>query len=69
MLIYGADPNTIKKYEEALLEASRKVGLEVNAGNAEYMVVFCHQNAGQNYTLLTANKFFEMRPISSIWEQ
>jgi hypothetical protein len=40
------------------LEAGREVGLEVNTGKTKYMVMSHHQNTGQNYNLLIANKFF-----------
>jgi len=49
--------NTIKKNTEALIEASREIGLEVNP---KCMVVSQHQNAGRSYTLLIANKSFEI---------
>jgi len=42
-----------------LLEASRKVGLEVNAERTKYIVVSYHQTVGQNHSLLIANKSFE----------
>jgi hypothetical protein len=50
--------NNIKN-TEALLDASRAVGLEVNPEKTKYMVVSCHQNVEQNRNLLTANKSFE----------
>jgi hypothetical protein len=47
------------KNTEALLEANREVGLEVNKGKIKHMISSHHQSAGQNHNLLTANKFFE----------
>jgi hypothetical protein len=44
---------------EALLEAGREVGLEGNTEKTEYVVVSCHQNVGQNHSLLADNKSFE----------
>jgi hypothetical protein len=37
-----------------VLEVIREVGLEVNKEK-----IFCHQNVGQNYSLLVAYKSFE----------
>jgi hypothetical protein len=70
LLVYADNANmfhestyTIKRNKEALLEAGREVGLEVNTGKTRYMVVSCHQNARQNHNLLIANKYFENVPI------
>jgi hypothetical protein len=51
--------NTARKSTKALLEASREVGLEVTTEKTKYMVVTRHQNVGQDYNLLIANKCFE----------
>jgi hypothetical protein len=47
-----------------LLPASGKVGLEVSAEKTKYIVVFCHQKAGQNHNLVITNKSFE-----NIWQR
>jgi hypothetical protein len=37
--------NTIKKNTEALIDASKGVGLEVNIKKTKYMLMSCHQSA------------------------
>jgi hypothetical protein len=51
--------NTVKKNTETLLQASREVGFGVNTKKTKYMVMSCHQNAGQNHNLIIANKCFQ----------
>jgi hypothetical protein len=56
--IFGQNINTIKT--KVLLQASREVGLEVNAKKTKYMVMSRHQDAEQNHDLMIDNKTFEM---------
>jgi hypothetical protein len=51
--------NTTKKNAEALLEACREVGLEVNTEKSKYRLVSLHQTVGQKHSLLIINKSFE----------
>jgi hypothetical protein len=51
--------NIMQKNREALLQASREVGLEVNTEKTKHTVLSHHPNAGQNHNLLTANKPFQ----------
>jgi hypothetical protein len=60
--------NTIKKGREALLHASRKVGLKVNTEKRNYMAVSRHQKAGQNHTLLIVITSFENAVNSKYFE-
>jgi hypothetical protein len=55
------DPTTYVEKEdtETLLEASRDVGLEINADKIKHMIMSCHLNSGQNQNIRTANESFE----------
>jgi hypothetical protein len=44
---------------ETLLEASRDVGLEINAEKTKYIITSHHPNSGQNQVIKTANELFE----------
>jgi len=50
--VLGENTNTIKKNTKVVLEARRKVGLEVNTEKTKYMVVSRHQNATQNHNIV-----------------
>jgi hypothetical protein len=49
----------MKKNEETVIDASKEVGLEVNAENTKCMLLSRHQNAGQNHNIKIANRSFE----------
>jgi ribosomal protein S2 len=51
--------NTIKENTETLLEASRDIGLEINAEKTKYMIMSRHRNSGQNRIIRIANESFE----------
>jgi hypothetical protein len=57
--LLGDDIDTIKKNTESLIHASMEVGLEVNAEKTKYMLLSCHQNAGQNHDIKIGNRYFE----------
>jgi hypothetical protein len=49
----------MKKNTEALLKASREVGLEVNTKKTKYTAMSHHQSSRENHNLLIANNSFE----------
>jgi hypothetical protein len=54
--LLGDSINTIKQNIQTLLEASRDVGLEINAEKTKYMIMSRHLNSGQNQNIRIANE-------------
>jgi len=42
-----------------MVEDIKDVGLEVNTEETKYIVMSCHQNAGQDHNIMMANKSIE----------
>jgi hypothetical protein len=56
--LLGDSVNTIKENSETLLEASRDIGLEINA-KTKYMIMSLHPNSGHNQNIRIDNESFE----------
>jgi hypothetical protein len=56
--LLGDKINIIKEHT-AVTDDSMQVGLEVNTERTKYMLMACHQNAGQNHNTKTGNRAFE----------
>jgi hypothetical protein len=66
LLVYADDVNLlgnsvkiIKENSETLLEASRDIGLEMNAEKTKYMIMSHYPNSAQNQNIKIANESFE----------
>jgi hypothetical protein len=57
--LLGDSVTTIKENSETLLEASRDIGLEINAEKTKYMIMSRHRNSGQNQNIRIADESFE----------
>jgi len=55
--------HTVKKNAEALVAATKEIGLQVSAHETKYMIVFRDQNAGRIHSMKMDNS-----PIESVEE-
>jgi len=53
--ILGGKVHTVKKNAEALVAATKEIGLQVNAHKTKYMAVFRDQNAGRIHSMKMDN--------------
>jgi transcriptional regulator with PAS, ATPase and Fis domain len=57
--LLGDSVNTIRENTETLLEASRNIGLEINAQKTKYMIISRYPHSGQNQNIRITNESFE----------
>jgi hypothetical protein len=57
--ILGGSARTVKANAEALVVATKEIGLEVNADKTKYMIKSRDQNAGRSYSMKIDNSSFE----------
>jgi hypothetical protein len=50
--------NTVEKNTETLIDANRKVGLEINVEKTKYMLLSRHQNVCQDRDIKIADRSF-----------
>ena len=60
VIILGGSKHTLKENAEALVTATREIGLEVNADKTKYMVIMSQdQNTGRIHSVRMDNSTFE----------
>jgi hypothetical protein len=57
--LMGDNIDTIKKNTETLIDASKKIVLEINIEKTKHMLLSRHQNVGRNRDIKIANRSFE----------
>ena len=57
--ILGGNIHTVKEKAEALVVATKEIGLEVNADKTKYMVMSREQTAGLSHTMKVNNSSIE----------
>jgi hypothetical protein len=57
--VVGENIDTIQKNTEALLDANKVVGLDVNPEKTKYVLMPCYHKAGQKDSIIIVNRSFE----------
>ena len=66
--ILGGSVHTVKENAEALVAATREIGLEVSVDKTKYMVMSRDQNAGRIHSVRIDNSTFERVEEFKYWE-
>jgi hypothetical protein len=67
--ILGGSVHTVKENVEALVVATKEVGLEVNDDKTKYMVMSRDRNAGRGHSEKIDNSSIERVESLNIWER
>jgi hypothetical protein len=65
--LLGDNRYTVNKNTETLIDASKKVSLEINVEKNKYMLLSHHQNAGQIWDIKKQTSCLKMCHSSDIW--
>ena len=57
--ILGGSVHMVRENAEALIVATKEIGLEVNADKTKYMIMSRDQNAGRSHSMKTDNSTIE----------
>ena len=62
--ILGGSVHTVKENAEAVVVATKEIGLEVNVDKTKYMIMYRDQNAGRSHSMKIDNSCIERVQIS-----
>jgi RecA/RadA recombinase len=69
VILLGEERNSINKNTQALSDASKEVGLEVNAEKTKYMFMSRHRTTGQKYLKKQLTIHLKIWRSSTVWER
>jgi hypothetical protein len=67
--VLGENTDAIKKNPEALLDATKEVGLEVNPKKTKYMLMSRSESTGQKHSIKVGMGPLKVWQSSNIWEK
>jgi hypothetical protein len=67
--LLGNNIDTIKENMETLIDASKEVGLEINAEKTKHMLLSRHQNVRKSYEIKTADRSLKLWHSSHVCER
>ena len=67
--ILGGSTHTVKEKPEALVVATKEIGLEINVDKTKYMIMSRDQNAGRSHSMRLIIVPLKEWKSSNIWEE